>query len=122
MRGRVLPAVELIRRGLVEPPPSDGPGQFGWAQDGVIAEQLDAAGFTEHHVEALDFTIPFRSAADWWSAQSAFSSWFADAVARADDEQLAAVGDAVDRHAERFAEPDGTLRIPARTWVAWAAA
>jgi hypothetical protein len=39
-------------------------------------------------------------------------------------EMVAALGflDAVDRHAARFAEPDGTLRIPARTWVAWAAA
>jgi SAM-dependent methyltransferase len=118
----VLPSVELIERGLAEPPPADAPGQFAWARQGVVAEQLDAAGFAEHHVEPLDFTIPFRSAADWWSSQSAFSAWFADAVARAGDDDLAAVSDAVDRHAARFAEPDGTLRIPARTWVAWAAA
>ena len=117
-----LPSLELIARGLVEPPPSDGPGQFAWAREGVVAEQLDAAGFTEHGVEPLDFTIPYRSATDWWSAQSAFSTWFAAAIESASDDDLAAVGDAVDRHAERFAQPDGTLRIPARTWVAWAAA
>jgi hypothetical protein len=29
---------------------------------------------------------------------------------------------AVERHAERFADADGRLRIPARTWVAWGAA
>jgi hypothetical protein len=117
-----LPSLELIERGLAEPPPSDGPGQFGWAREGIIAEQLDAAGFSEHGVEPLDFTIPYRSAADWWSSQSAFSTWFADAVSRAGDDDLAAVSDAVDRHAARFAGPDGTLRVPARTWVAWAAA
>ena len=48
--------------------------------------------------------------------------WFAGAVARASDDDLAAIGDAIDRHAERFAAGDGSLRIPARTWVAWAAA
>ena len=117
-----LPSRELIRRGLVEPPVADVPGQFAWAREGVIAEQLEAAGFGEYHVEPLDFEIPYRSAADWWNAQSAFSTWFAAAVDRAGDEDLAAVGDAVDRHAERFAQPDGTLRVPARTWVAWAAA
>ena len=118
----VLPAAELIRRGLVEPPPADGPGQFAWADEGVVAEHLDAAGFSEHGVEPLDFTIPFRSAADWWSSQSAFSSWFAEAVDRAGDDDLAEVGDAIDRLAAGFAAPDGSLRIPARTWVAWAAA
>ena len=29
---------------------------------------------------------------------------------------------ALERHAEAWAAADGALRIPARTWVAWAAA
>ena len=73
-------------------------------------------------MQALDFTIDYRSPADWWTSQSDFSVWFAGAVARASDDDLAAIGDAIDRHAERFAAGDGSLRIPARTWVAWAAA
>jgi SAM-dependent methyltransferase len=117
-----LPSGELVARGLAEEPPPGRPGQFAWAREGVVAEQLEASGFGEQHVEALDFTIRYRSAADWWNAQSASSAWFSDAVARAGDDDLAAVGDAVDRHAERFIQPDGALRIPARTWVAWAAA
>jgi SAM-dependent methyltransferase len=117
-----LPAQELIARGLAEPPPPGLPGQFAWAPEGVIAEQLEAAGFVEHHVEPLDFTIDYRSAADWWASQCDFSVWFAQAVARASDDDLAAAGDAIDRHAERFAAADGSLRVPARTWVGWAAA
>jgi SAM-dependent methyltransferase len=117
-----LPARELVDRGLAEPPQPGLPGQFAWARDGVIAEHLEAAGFTEHHVEPLDFAIDFRSPADWWNAQATWSRSFADAVAKAGDDELAAAGDAVDRHAERFTQPDGTLHIPARTWVAWAAA
>jgi SAM-dependent methyltransferase len=117
-----LPAQELIAAGLAEPPQPGLPGQFAWGHEGVVAEHLDAAGFGEHHIEALEFTIDYRSASDWWASQSDFSNWFAQAVARASDDQLAAVGDAIDRHAERFTADDGTLRIPARTWVAWAAA
>jgi len=117
-----LPTRELVAAGLAEPPQPGLPGQFAWAREGVIAEHLEATGFGEHHVEALDFTIDYRSAADWWASQSDFSTWFAAAVARAGDEPLAAVGDAIDRHAERFTTADGTMRIPARTWVAWAAA
>jgi SAM-dependent methyltransferase len=118
----VLPGRELIERGLAEPPDPALPGQFAWAEEGVIADHLEAAGFAEHHVEPLDFTIDYRSAADWWQSQCEFSVWFANTVARASDDDLAEVSDAIDRHAERFAAGDGTLRIPARTWVAWAAA
>jgi SAM-dependent methyltransferase len=117
-----LPARELMARGLAEPPQPGLPGQFAWAREGMIAEQLEAAGFGEHHVEAVDFTIDYRSAADWWASNSDYSTWFAAAVARASDDDLAAVGDAIDRHAERFAAGAGSLRIPARSWVAWAAA
>jgi SAM-dependent methyltransferase len=116
-----LPFRALVERGLVEPPDGSLPGQFAWGREGVIADQLEAAGFSEHHVEALDFAIPYRSATDWWNAGSTFSSFMADAVARASDDDLAAVGDAIDEHAARFAQPDGTLLIPARSWVAWAA-
>jgi SAM-dependent methyltransferase len=117
-----LPRRELVAHGLAEEVAPDLPGPFAWAEEGAIAERLETAGFTEHHVEALDFTYHYRSAADWWTAHVVISTWFAEAVARASDDELAAIGDAIDRHAERFAAPDGTLQVPARTWVAWAAA
>jgi SAM-dependent methyltransferase len=112
---------ELVARGLGEQPPAGGPGQFAWAEEGVIAEHLEAAGFAEQHVETLDFTFDYRSAADWWQSGCDCSRWFNEAVDRASDDQLAEVSDAIDRHAQQFVAADGTLRIPARTWVAWAA-
>jgi SAM-dependent methyltransferase len=118
----VLPNREMIERGVGEQGDPDAPNQFTWAQEGLVAEHLLAAGFTEHHVEALDFTMDYPSAEDWWAAQSDFSSRFAAALRRAGEEDLAAVRAAVERHAERFADHGGALRIPARTWVAWAAA
>ena len=118
----VLPGAELIQRGLAEPPDPSLPGQFAWGPEGRIAEHLEAAGFGEHHVEALDFPIDYASAEDWWSSAADFSSWFRSTVASASEEDVAAVRAAVERHAERFTTADGTVRIPARTWVAWAAA
>jgi SAM-dependent methyltransferase len=118
----VLPMRELVERGAIEPPDPTSPGPFSWGEEGLIARQLEAAGFTEHHVEPLGFTIDYSSAADWWEAQSALSARLTDALKRTSDEVVADVRAALERHAERFAADDGTLRIPARTWVAWAAA
>ena len=118
----VLPRRELAARGTDMRPPPGTPHQFSWAREEDIAAALEAGGFTEHQIEALDFTIDYRSAADWWRSQSELSTQFAAMAAAASDDDLAAVGDALDRHAERFAAEGGTLRVPARTWVAWASA
>jgi len=117
-----VPARELIAHGLLEPPDPSAPGQYAWGPEGVIAEHLEAAGFTEHHVEPLDFAMVYRSPADWWTTTTTCSSRFAAAVAAADDEVVDAVGEALDAAAEEFRRPDGTLELPARTWAAWAAA
>ena len=117
-----LPGREVVAHGLLEPPDPDAPGQFAWARPGLIEERLDAAGFTEHHVEALDFPLTYRSPADWWRTLLACSNRVATAVAQADDDVVDAIAESLDEHAESFRQPDGTLRVPARTWVAWAAA
>ena len=118
----VLPMRAMVERGLAEPPAPGVPGQFAWGEEGRIAEHLDAAGFAEHHVEPLDFSYAYRSADDWWDAQVDLSFGFSTALGRAVPDDVAAVRAAVEREAERFAQDDGTLSIPARTWVGWAAA
>ena len=112
----------MVERGLMEPPETDAPGQFAWAPEGLIAERLEAAGFTEHHVEPLDFAIEFDSFEDWWAMNLELSRWFGDAARAADPGVLAEVRAAVAQQAERFTAEDGTLVLPARTWVAWASA
>jgi SAM-dependent methyltransferase len=114
-----IPAREFRAHGLLEPPEPGAPGPFAWAEPGVIADLLDVAGFTEHHVEALDFAYVYRSPADWWRMLTACSNMMASAVARAGDDVVDAIGEALDRESEAFRQPDGTLRVPARTWVAW---
>ena len=112
----------MVERGLMEPPETDAPGQFAWAPEGLIAERLEAAGFTEHHVEPLDFAIEFDSFEDWWAMNLELSRWFGDAARAADPGVLEEVRAAVAQQAERFTAEDGTLVLPARTWVAWASA
>jgi SAM-dependent methyltransferase len=117
-----LPIGALVERGLLAPGDPGAPGQFAWAQEGVIADHLDRAGFVEHGVEAVDFTQRFPSVQSWWDAQLSRSMRTADAGRALDAgtraELLAALADA----AAPWTGPDGELALPSRTWVAWAEA
>jgi SAM-dependent methyltransferase len=98
---------------LVEPP-EPGPGQFSWAEEGIIAEHLEAAGFVEYEVDALDFAIRYPSVREWWETARVMGVTVSEA--RVDDEEavLGALADA----AREWTTDDGSLAIPARTWVA----
>ena len=61
-----VPVEVLIAGGRIDPEPPPGPGQFTWAPEGIIAEHLEAAGFVEYEVDALEFPIRYASVRDWW--------------------------------------------------------
>ena len=67
--GARCPTAELVaaRARRAARPGGAGPVRLG-APTGVIAEQLEEAGFVEHHVEALDFTMDYASPEAWWEA------------------------------------------------------
>jgi SAM-dependent methyltransferase len=113
-----LPAELLLERGLVDPVEPGRGGQFAWGEEGIIAEHLEAAGFVEYEVEALDFPIRYRSVEAWW--ETSRSMGMRSRQARIPDEQewLDALRDA----ARDWTQDDGSLAIPARTWVAGATA
>jgi hypothetical protein len=111
---------ELAKRGLIEPPDPDAPGQFAWAREGLIAEYLVAAGFTDHHVETIDFEIAYTSVDDWWDAHLDLSATFREAIDGAGAGVAAEVRAAAAAAAEPYTRSDGSLALPARTWVAWA--
>ena len=117
-----VPTAELAARGLAEPLDPAQPGQFTWAEEGVIAQQLEDAGFVEHHVEPLDFTMDYASPEAWWEGQTRLSGRLAAAMASAPPEAIDEVRTAVLAAAASFAGPEGTVSIPARTWVASAEA
>jgi SAM-dependent methyltransferase len=111
----VLPTGVLIERGAIEPPPSaPGPGQFAWAAEGVIAEHLEAAGFVDYEVTALDFTMRYASVQDWWATARATSLSVREARVDDEAEVIAALAQAT----RAWTAPDGSVALPARTWVA----
>ena len=117
-----LPARELLRRGLQERPDPDAPGQFAWAAPGVIAERLEEAGFVDHDTATVDFALRYESLQDWWDSSRDMSMRFADAAAAMDEETTAEVQAALAEAAAPFTGEDGSIEIPARTWVAVATA
>jgi SAM-dependent methyltransferase len=114
----VLPVAELAERGLVEPVPS-GPGQFAWAPEGTTEANLDATGFVEYTVEAIDFTMRYPSVEAWWERSEDMSLRVLERASKdQDDEILAALAE----RAWPWTAEDGSLTLPARTWVAAATA
>jgi ubiquinone/menaquinone biosynthesis C-methylase UbiE len=109
-----LPIDLLLERGLVEPVEPGAGSQFAWAEEGIIAERLEAAGFVEYEVESIDFPIRYPSVDAWWATSRSMS--MRAGRARVDDpaELLAALADA----AGEWTGDDGSLAVPARTWVA----
>ena len=116
------PAKLLAERGLVEPADPNAPGQFTWAREGVIAEHLEAAGFLDHDVQTVDFSYRYPSVAAWWETQTRLSLRTAEAAAAMDAATLQAVLAELEQRAAPVTQDDGSLVMPARTWVAAATA
>jgi SAM-dependent methyltransferase len=117
-----IPGRELVRRGLVEPVGLDEPGQFTWAPEGVIAERLADAGFVEYEIDAVAFSDRFASFEDYWTMQAELSGRMRDAIATADPAVIDELRASVREQVEPYTAPDGSIELPARTWVAVAAA
>jgi SAM-dependent methyltransferase len=111
----------LQRRGILDKDPP-GPGQFSWASPHLIKENLEAAGFTEPQIEAIEFTVRYDDVNDWWTAQTQMSTRTGDAARAMSEATRDAVLKELEEAATTFEQPDGTLSIPARTWVAAATA
>jgi SAM-dependent methyltransferase len=114
----VLPVKELQERGLVEPMPP-GPGQFAWAPEGTTEEFLESAGFVEFEVVSLPFTVRYDSVGHWWEVANDISLRVRERASRGQDEEIVA---ALTEKARPWTADDGSLALPARTWVAAATA
>jgi ubiquinone/menaquinone biosynthesis C-methylase UbiE len=112
----------LRRRGLIDPPDPNAPGQFAWAAPGAVQEHMEAAGFVEPRVERLPFPVRYANVDEWWLSQTLTNM----AVSLADEQlDFATRSDVLaelEQAAEPYEQPDGTLLIPAATWVATATA
>ncbi|HVW19076.1 MAG TPA: methyltransferase domain-containing protein [Solirubrobacteraceae bacterium] len=113
---------ELVAQGLSEPPASGAPGPFSFSAPGRIEELLDAAGFAEWRVDAVDHGFAAASFDDWWEFQYDQSPTLRAQLADATPEQRDALYEGVAARVARFARDDGSLWLPARTLVALAEA
>ncbi len=113
-----LPIDLLLERGLIEPIEPGAGGQFSWGEEGIIAEHLENAGFVDYEVEPVGFTIRYPSVDAWWERTRSMGRRAHEARIPDRREFLAALADA----ATEWTQDDGSLAIPARTWVAGATA
>lgn len=113
----------LLRLGLVEPSPEDEPGPFALADPEQVAELLAAAGFVDDvTIEALDFAFTAPGPDAWFAQQRNCSPTLAARTAELSPAQHYELRDAIDAELAQFTQPDGSVRIPARTLVAAAGA
>jgi SAM-dependent methyltransferase len=117
-----VPSRELVERGHMDRPDPEAPGQFAWARAGVIAERLEGAGFTEHEVGVVDFAMTFRSVDEWIATQRDIATRFRAALDGLEPAERDDVIAAVRERAIPYVQEDGSVVLPARTWVAWASA
>jgi SAM-dependent methyltransferase len=120
----LLPARELIERGLV-PAPEPGapaPGPFALAGEGRIRALLEQAGFAEIEVRALELERRHTNFEELWDVTLDLSRNFHDAVL---DRPAAEIEQIKASLAARFApytDASGALTIPARTLLGAASA
>jgi ubiquinone/menaquinone biosynthesis C-methylase UbiE len=113
---------ELAERSINPPQEGCGPTMFSLAEAGRVDQLLADAGFTEWRVEAIDFAFEAPSFDDWWEVQYDLSPSLPGALGSISPEQRDAVHAAIEARMAHYREPDGSLRMPARTLVAVAEA
>jgi SAM-dependent methyltransferase len=99
-----------------------GPGPFAFSAPGTIEALLDEAGFVDVVVEPLDFAFRFEDSDAHFTQQVDLSANLkvqVDGLSPADRYRLR---DAIDARLAAYVQADGTLVLPARTWVAAAEA
>jgi SAM-dependent methyltransferase len=112
----------MVELGHAEPPPPGEPGPFAFAREGTIATLLEDAGFGDVVVETVDFTFGFPSADAYFDHQRELSTHLTAQLAGLTPAEHTAVRDAIDARIAPYTAADGSLALPARTWVAAASA
>jgi SAM-dependent methyltransferase len=113
----------MVERGVVEPEPPDQPGPLAFGRrPGQIEELLDAAGFDDIEVDAVDLELRAPSLDAWWQHAVDTSGRISKIVAGLSPADHYALRDAVDAAYAEFVRDDGSVAIPGRTLVAAASA
>jgi SAM-dependent methyltransferase len=111
-----------VERGLAPPPEPGAPGPFAFAAPGTIEELLEAAGFDDVVVDAIDLVMGAPSLDAWWERTLQTSPTMGVVVAGLSPAEHYAFRDAFDGAYREFVGEGGRVAIPARTLVAAASA
>ncbi len=120
--GRCCRALELLERGLADPPAQGTPGPFALGDPERLRELLAQAGFADIDVQSLQVEQRHASFDAFWETTLDISNAFHNAVLSRPEPEIAQIRAGLAARLEPFSEPDGTLAIPGRTLVASAGA
>jgi SAM-dependent methyltransferase len=120
----LLPATELVGRGLLASIPGTGyrPGPFNLSSPEQVRDLLAEGGFAEVRVDALDLEQRHADFDAFWETTLDLSRNFHDAVLDRPESEIAEIRAAVAKRFARYTAADGSLEIPGRTLVAYASA
>ncbi len=109
----------LVELGHAEPSDRDAPGgMFALSRPGRLQELLEAAGFVDVLVEAVQPPRSWAGVEEYVAETRDISSAFGQTLATLSGEQRQQVTRKVARLAQPYTAPDGSLSIPARSLVA----
>ena len=112
----------MIEHGHAEPPPPGQPGPCSFAEPGTIERLLEEAGFDDILVEPFEFTYDFPSTDAHFEHQREMSARLRDQLAPLSPAEHTRLRDAIDAKLAPYVREDGSVRFPARAWVAAAVA
>lgn len=114
-------AINTVRQQLQSPPPPPGMlGPFSLADGAILEQALVRAGFSAIRSRPLALTFEWASAEDYTRFQQDIAAPVVAMVAQEPPARQAAVWRAVTEAAQRYAGPDGTVRMPGEA-ICWAA-
>jgi SAM-dependent methyltransferase len=108
--------------GVGVPVDPNRPGPFSLSASGAVEELLDAAGFDDVEVQALDVHFEAASLDAWWDYVGQTSPSVADVVGGLAPAEHYKLRDAVDAGYAAYVREDGSVLLPGRVLVAAATA
>jgi len=109
-------------RGLTKLPQPGEPGPFAFADPATVERLLGDTGFGEIRIEPVDFGFSYPSLDAYFDHQLDLSTRLKDQVRALSPAEHTAFRDGLDARLAQHVRPDGSLDLPARTWVAAATA
>lgn len=112
----------LLEQGLIEQPPTAGPGMFALSAPGALRALIEDAGFTEVEVQPISMPHSYPSVDAWIAETVDMSRSFRAAWTPLTDAQRSELRARIAQAAAPFTEPDGALVLPAQCLGAAASA